>query len=466
MLEWKPNKGRQTLALSIRAFELLYGGSRGGGKTDAGIVWLIDDHYIDNPKFRGLVVRRNGDDLSDWIDRAEQKYIKFGARKVGKPVVFEFPSGAKIRTGHLKDKDAYTKYQGHEYHRMLIEEITQIPDEDRYNRLIASCRSTVPGLKPSIFATTNPTGKGHAWVKRRFVKGDGVPKSLTIWIPEQTGRTRVFIPATIFDNPVLIDNDPDYVKYLKGLPSALREAWLHGNWDVGAGQFFEEWKQEVHVCASFPIPDNWEKFICGDYGFAKPSAIYWNAIDPATRKVYTYRELYVTKHTGEMLAKSIVRMTPTDETIDWMVFDNSISSAGKEAGRSVLEQMDDVFLLNEWSVPIRMAKKGAGSRVNGWNLMRGYMKVKLDVDGKPETRWQVFKNCPQLIRVMPDQMYDERANYCEDLDTDGEDHAPDSIRYGLTAMDEPFEIKKRIPEPHMTKTLTNEELFYKINGQQ
>src|SRR3546814_9561209 len=55
-----------------------------------------------------------------------------------------FPSGAVIRTGHLKDDQAYTKYQGQEYQRQLIEELTQIPTVKRYLQLTSSCRSTVP----------------------------------------------------------------------------------------------------------------------------------------------------------------------------------------------------------------------------------------------------------------------------------------------------------------------------------
>src|SRR5579859_298948 len=144
MIEIRPNPGQQEYALRqpYSVFEILYGGARGGGKTFAGMIWMLE--YIDNPRYQGLVIRRNSDDLSDWIQRARHLYHSMGAEIVGNPPMIRFPSGAIIRTGHLKDENAYTKYQGHEYQKMLIEELTQITSESRYVQLIQSCRTTIP----------------------------------------------------------------------------------------------------------------------------------------------------------------------------------------------------------------------------------------------------------------------------------------------------------------------------------
>lgn len=230
---WEPNQGQQTEALSRQEFEILYGGARGGGKTDAGIVWIAEPY--ENPQYRGLVIRRNAIDLGDWIDRAEAMFRKIGGRKVSTRfgVEFHFESGAKIRTGHLKDDGAYTKYQGHEYQRVLIEELTHIPSEELYLKLISSCRSTVPGLKPQIFCTTNPGEVGHIWVKERFVD-IGPSNKPVAFKDEQTGVTkwRIFIPARIEDNPKLLDADPGYLAFLNQLPEDLRRAWREGDWTV------------------------------------------------------------------------------------------------------------------------------------------------------------------------------------------------------------------------------------------
>lgn len=231
--EWRPNPGQQTEVLSRLEFEILYGGARGGGKTDAGIVWIAEPVF--NPKYRGLVIRKNATDLGDWIDRAESMFKLLGGKKVNSKfgTEFHFKSGAKIRTGHLKDENAYTKYQGHEYQRILIEELTLIPSEELYMKLVSSCRSTVEGLKPQIFCTTNPGEVGHIWVKERFVD-IGPPNVPVAFKDEETGviKWRIFIPARIEDNPILIEKDPGYVAWLNQLPTDLRKAWRSGDWSV------------------------------------------------------------------------------------------------------------------------------------------------------------------------------------------------------------------------------------------
>lgn len=180
-----------------------------------------------NPKYRALVIRRNATDLSDWIDRATAMYAGAGGRLVGD--TFKFPTGARIRTGHLADKEAYQKYQGHEYQKMLIEELTHISREGDYEKLAGSCRSTVDGIKPQIFCTTNPDGAGHEWVKDRWNIPDRPSEVITTF---KDGRKLVFIPSQVYDNPILLEKDPEYLKYLKTMKDEeLRRAWLEGSWE-------------------------------------------------------------------------------------------------------------------------------------------------------------------------------------------------------------------------------------------
>ena len=212
----------QTRFLQSTAFETLAGGSRGPGKTDVGLVNFAKAKYLNEPRARGLVIRKNSDDLADWLDRARFYFRRYGGIVTGKPGTITFPSGYRIRCGHLKDENAYTKYQGQEYQIQLIEELTQIPRELDYLKLIASCRSSIPGLDPRVYATTNPGGKGHAWVKRRFI--DPSPPNVK-FIGHDTGRTRIFLPGTLDDNPALMDNDPDYIKMLVGLKESNVDVW-------------------------------------------------------------------------------------------------------------------------------------------------------------------------------------------------------------------------------------------------
>ncbi len=224
-VHWKPQP-KQEIALACNEDEILYGGARGGGKTDAGQAWLLYD--IDKPKYRSLVIRRNATDLDDWIDRAKAMYRPANGVYVGD--TFNFPSGARIRTGHLKDDNAYTKYQGHEYQKLLLEEITHISSEGNYEKLLGSCRSTIPEIKPQVFATTNPDGPGYTWVKRRWNIPD-MPEDIIKTKDDRTGRTRVFIPSRVQDNPILMQTDPGYIKYLDSIQDEdLRNAWLNGSW--------------------------------------------------------------------------------------------------------------------------------------------------------------------------------------------------------------------------------------------
>lgn len=219
---------KQKFALMRKEFEILYGGSRGGGKTIAGIMWLL--YGTNNKDFRALVIRRNADDLKDWIDRANGIFSTVGAKLSGISPFFTFPSGAIIRTGHLKDENAYSKYQGHEYQNILIEELTHISSEDDYEKLLGSCRSTVTGISPQVFATTNPDGPGFTWVKKRWHIPD-YPKDPIITEDPTSQRRRIFIPSWIEDNDKLMKSDPSYVRYLDSIKDPdLRKAWREGHW--------------------------------------------------------------------------------------------------------------------------------------------------------------------------------------------------------------------------------------------
>jgi hypothetical protein len=225
---WKAQE-RQELALQRIEYEILYGGARGGGKTDAGMAWLL--YNIDNPRFRGLVIRKNADDLKDWVDRAEWMYKPTGAKFTGKPVEIEFPSGAKIR------ENAYQKYQGQEYQRIVIEELTQISEEKSYQQLRASCRSTID-IPARLFATTNPDGPGFYWVKEHWNIPDWpgrepITTNHVVKLPYGGEKilSSVFILSKLQDNPKLYEKDTMYEANLANIKDeSLRKAWLEGYW--------------------------------------------------------------------------------------------------------------------------------------------------------------------------------------------------------------------------------------------
>lgn len=406
---WQPHEGPQTLALQSNEFEILYGGARGGGKTTAGFAWLLYD--IAHPKLRALVIRKTSDDLSDWLDRANQFYSKLAGitvEIVGRPAEVRFSTGALFRTGHLRDDNAYEKYQGHEYHRILVEELTQIPSEERYLKLISSCRSSCPDLAAQIFCTTNPGGPGHSWVKKRFI--DVGPPSKPFTDPD-TGRNRIFIPAKIADNPALMANDPNYLAFLNGLPEPLRSAWKDGNWDIFVGQYFKHWDRRTHVVEPFEIPKNWKRYRAMDYGSQAPSAVTWWAVNEQG-KAFCYRELYASDLTYEELALRVKAMTPADEVIEYTVADPSITNKREQDGRTFYTGAE-LMARSGLSVV-----GGDNRRIEGWRRISALLKYS-------QIAW--FSTCVKSIETIPALIHD--LNKPEDVDTDCDDHIGDTVRY-------------------------------------
>ncbi len=418
---------KQEEALKRREYEILYGGARGGGKTDCGLVWLVgeklDGRWIhEHPNYRALVIRKNADDLSDWVDRAHNMFGRLGVSIAYRPAIIRFKSGATIRTGHLKDEQAYTKYQGHEYQRELIEELTQIPNEKRYLQLISSCRSTIPELKPQIFCTTNPGGSGHGWVKKRFV--DPAPPG-TPFTDKTSGRSRIFIKSLIDDNPTLMVNDPDYVKFLEALKDTdeeLWKAWRLGSWDTFAGQFFREFRSDLHTCKPFTPKSEIVKHAGVDWGRIAPFAFLAGAFDVVKLKdgrvfnrVWIYKEIDGVEKNPKEWAKIIKRQVNIDEFVR-ISADPSMFTKGDDNSISIADQFK--------KKDIRM-KPASNDRIGGWSVVHDWLS--LAPDGLPYLI--ITENCHDLITTLPELVHDE--NRVEDVDTTGNDHWADALRYML-----------------------------------
>jgi len=365
-----------------------------------------------------LVIRKNADDLADWIDRAQRMYYLLGVDIAYRPAIIRFPSGAQIRTGHLKDEQSYTKYMGQEFHMMVIEELTQIPFEKRYLQLIASCRSTIPELKPQVFATTNPGGIGHGWVKRRFV--DPAPPMTEF---EAEGRTRIYIPATVEDNPSLFDADPGYIKTLESLKNTdeeLWKAWRLGDWNTFAGQFFKEFRTDLHVIKPFKAVKTAENVIVGgmDWGRTAPFAFTLSEIKVVNfdeSKFYrarTFFEIYGTNKTprawAEIIKENLRKRKLKLSDISWTRGDPAMFTKGQDMSISIADQ----FRNEDISI-----KPASNDRIGGWENLHNWMSIA--PDGLPY--WMITEDCINLIKELPELVHDE--NNVEDVDTDGIDHA-------------------------------------------
>lgn len=434
MIEWKPFDGMQTSMLQSKCFETLAGGSRGPGKTDGGVMWLIKPYLLKEPRARALVIRKNSDDLGDWLDRARYWYKRYGGEVTGKPGLVKFPSGYTIKLGHLKDDQAYTKYQGQEFQRILIEELTQIPEETRYLKLISSCRSTLPGLEPRIMATTNPGGVGHTWVMERW-KIDSNPKGNEVFTDNDSGLTRIFLPGSVDDNTVLMDNDPGYIKMLDALKNTdeeLWKAWRMGDWNTFSGQYFKEWRPELHICRPF-IPDKSHVIVGGlDWGRIDPFAFYLIDVEKmkfdgtSFYRAKVFMEIYGNEKNpaewSEIILKKMHEYEISMSDVSWVRADTQIYQKGLD--NRALDIYTQFVQANDG---FRVLKPANKDRIGGWSNLHQWLSIA--PDGLPYL--QVSTDCPNFIKTFPRMIHDE--NKKEDV-AEGQDHAGDAVRYGMMGL--------------------------------
>ena len=402
ILEGLPNE-KQLLFLKSQKKYVAYGGARGGGKS-----WAMRRKMVLRalyyPNSNGLILRRTFTELEKNhiipLTRELYNIAKYNAQHKR----FEFPNGSILFLGYCDKDDDVLQYQGAEFDAIGFEEATMFT-EYQMQTIGLSLRTTNPHIRPCIYYTCNPGGVSHSYIKRLFIDKD--------YRDEEDPNDYDFIQATVYDNTVLMETMPDYVKSLKALPDEQRRAFLDGDWDVFAGQYFSEFRRAKHVVTPFDIPSWWERFISMDWGYNDPCAIYWHAVGPDSR-VYTYREFYKNKTLASELADIIMSY---DEPINYLVASPDMwARRGGGAGESIA----DTFMTA--GIPL---KKADNDRLNGWMRMREYLKDA--PDGSPY--WQIFSTCPNLIRTLPLLVHDE--NRVEDVSSKSEDHAPESCRYGL-----------------------------------
>lgn len=438
---WQPQPGPQTALLECPVFEVFYGGARGGGKTDASIGdWLQHSaRYSENAI--GIFVRRKFKQLAEVIARTKLLFPKLGAKYNEQKAEWKMANGARLKFVYLeKDVDA-EEYQGHNYTRVYIEEVTNFPSPGPINKLKATLRSGA-GVPCGMRLTGNPGGPGHNWVKARYI--DPAPGGYKLITETETliidgvsreiSLSRVFIPSKLGDNAILMRGDPTYVMRLRQSGSEqLVQAWLDGNWDIVDGAFFSEFDHERHVLDTelyLPcIPHRALKFRSFDWGSAKPFSVGWYALVDETWRfpaglelpkgaLVKYREWYGAcginkglKMPADLVAQGIVKRE-IGEHIKYGVADPAIFS--RDGGPSIAE----VMAINKC-----MWRRADNKRKNGAEQLH----IRLQGEGVPMLYF--LDCCEDTIRTLPVLQHDEDDE--EDVDTDAEDHAYDETRYAV-----------------------------------
>ncbi len=454
----------------------LFGGAAGPGKTKALLMEAIAQAH-DHAGVNTLLLRRTFPELEGSLlqyfrrDVPRSAYRSFSESKHQ----VEWLNGSITRFGYCANESDVYQYQGGEYLFIGVDELTHFTLR-QWQFLTSRNRCAVSGSFPGMAGATNPGNIGHAWVKSLWV--DAQPAAGMERPDEYNGREYEFIPARFSDNPIFVA-DESYKATLTALPTHLKRAFLDGDWDVIAGQYFDRFDLRRHVGRAEEIEWKrwWPRWISIDWGFEHPAATYWHAQAPAAgapdggstggggssesqsvadfgfdgfkndgrrgmceqarefaelkvtasrradTRVVTYRE-YVTHRTAprdlarEIIARSRDSRLEADESREKIeaIYLSPDAFARRTDEASIAEQMGDVFAASGLPRPV----PADDDRIGGWMLMYQMLEA---------GEWLITENCVELIRVLPTLIRDPaRVEDAEKMD--GDDPA-DAARYGL-----------------------------------
>lgn len=460
---WAPQPGPQEALVACPIEEVFYGGARGGGKTDGMLGDWLSHSGEYGERAVGVFFRRTYKQLSEVIARARILFIPLGASWNEQRAEFTMPNKARLLFRHLeRDSDA-ENYQGHNYTRLYFEEITNFPSPAPINKLRATLRGP-EGVKVGIRLTGNPGGPGHGWVKKRYI--DPNPAGFEVLYEDFTnpftGKTvrteRVFIPARVIDNKK-IDQDAYVARLQQTGSKQLVEAWLMGKWDIIDGAFFAEFAPELHILGAEwlgRIPARSMVFRAFDWGYAKPFSVGWYAVSDGNwglpkDALVKFDEWYgcdgrpnegLRMDAGVVAQGIKAKETQMVESFGFKVrygaADPSIFT--RDGGPSIAE-----IMLREGIIWQRADNK----REPGWQQVRRRL---IGHNGKPLL--YILETCDDTLRTLPIMQHDDKD--MEDLDTDGEDHAVDELRYAC--MSRPWVVdttpRVELPFPQPAGQLT------------
>lgn len=225
---------RQTLAYqkleSPEVTTLLYGGSKGGGKSVFGCYWLylkcietINRFKLPATKYPiplCFLGRKQSVDLNDTTLETFKAVIPFTEYdlKIGEKEII-IRNAVKIQYGGMDNTLEVQKFQSAEYAYIFIDQAEEISRDD-YALLRGTLRRKVNDteLDYKILLTANPA---ICWLKDDFVN--------------QLSPGNFFVKALPSDNPFIS------IKYVENLKDAFRfrpelvEAYVFGNWDIMTG---------------------------------------------------------------------------------------------------------------------------------------------------------------------------------------------------------------------------------------
>ena len=393
-----------------------YGGARGGGKSH----WLLGQMGVDDcqrvPGLKCLLLRKVGKaNLEHFEDLRRKLFTRLPHEFSAFRGILTFKNGSRIIAGHFQNEKDIDAYLGLEYDIIGIEEATTLTAR-KYQDITTCCRTSKPNWRPRIYSTTNPGGVGHGWYRNRFI------------VSFQNGKeidTR-FIAARVTDNRW---NNPEYIRVLQGLTGWQRRAWLDGDWDIAAGQFFTTLRREVHFISDFDDTRAREWFCAMDYGFAHYTVALLGCTD-GDGNIFIVDEhaerLWLPQRHAEGIKAMLARHKIGDRKLELGDLKRFV------AGADVFSRQSDGT-----TVAAQYAKLGINLRVANTDRQNGWAELMTrfgDVDAGIRPTLFVHQRCARLAETLPALQHD--PNRPEDVlkvDADedgiGGDDAADCLRY-------------------------------------
>jgi len=427
----------------------LFGGAAGPGKTKA-LLWEAIMQANAVAGCDTLLLRRTYPELEASLlayfrrDVPRSMYKSYNESKH----VVTWLNGSTTRFGYCRNESDVYQYQGTEFLFIGLDELTHFTLK-QWQFLTSRNRCPVRSVRCKMAGATNPGNIGHAWVKALWV--DHVPppgfERSDLYDPEDYE----FIRARLEDNPIYA-NDAEYRKVLESLPEHQRRAFLEGDWNVFAGQYFDVFDFGRHTARPEDVRLEawWPRWISVDWGFQHPSAVYWHCAVPETLaqafrrkglsssdsqrssdrknltpegvsysnapRIITYREFVQNGLSPRMLAQAIAERSGREAITDVFLSPDAFAHRTSEA--SIAEQLGDVLVANGLPRPA----PADDDRIGRWQLM--YQMLESDA-------WVITDNCAKLIDCLPLLVRDDRR--IEDIRKVDGDDAADAARYGLVS---------------------------------
>ena len=259
-VDWQPVSEPQTLAYDTPAFETLYGGEAGSGKSGLLLGLALTAHK------RSKIFRRESTQLNGLLSDIERFLDPFMMQAnpphySGRKLRWDnIPGGRSITFGSMKEVDDWKKHKGDGFDLFGFDELTEF-EEMQYRQVIAWVRSIDKYQRTRVVATTNPnTDESGEWVLHRWLpwldpdlpEEDRVPSGKILYFaqvgeqeeqcdgPDPIVRTvdgeektitpisRTYIHGRTEDNIYL---EADYkARMMASLPPEISAALFEGKW--------------------------------------------------------------------------------------------------------------------------------------------------------------------------------------------------------------------------------------------